>query len=108
LNESQHADAKYTDIMKLNKSTDRSDSRDSSTMRLRQMIAFKQFKNKNHVPNNEKMMDKLKPYFNKFRIKSSNHPSSKLNKVIYSPLVVDCDIRQPKCSPEKSKWYQWV
>lgn len=42
------------------------DSRDSSTMRLRQMIGFRQ-QNKPMDEKEDKMVQKLKPYLNKFR-----------------------------------------
>lgn len=43
-------------------------NRDSSTMRLRQLIAFKQQANRKLDDKEEKMLQKLKPYFNRFRI----------------------------------------
>jgi hypothetical protein len=54
--------------------------RDTSTIRLRQMIAFKQQNSKSIAPRDGQMMDKLKPYF--FKIKMSRQSDRKLNKVI--------------------------
>jgi hypothetical protein len=42
--------------------------RDSSAMRLRQMIALKQQTNKAFDEKDQKMMQKLKPYLNKFKV----------------------------------------
>lgn len=58
--------------------------RDSSTMRLRQLIAFKQQNSKSIAAKDGKMMDKLKPYFNRVRMNNNytDQTDKNVNRVI--------------------------
>ena len=56
--------------------------RDSSTMRLRQMIALKQQSSKQFDEKDEKMIQKLKPYLNKFKITHGDGTFKNIKKVM--------------------------
>jgi hypothetical protein len=60
--------------------------RDTSTIRLRQMIAFKQQNSKSIAPKDGQMMDRLKPYF--YKINMSRQSDRHLNKVIKTRINI--------------------
>jgi hypothetical protein len=79
----------------------KNETRDSSTIRLRQMIAFQQFTSNNLGRKELKMMDKLKPYFNKFRITTHTESSnSTINKVDYE---INFRLLSVKVRPEEQE-----
>ena len=65
-----------------NNMTSNVDRRDSSTIRLRQMIALKQQSNKAFDEKDERMMQKLKPYLNKFKITNGDGNLKNIKKVV--------------------------
>lgn len=72
-------DSQPDTIGKMSKNTD---TRDNSTLRLRQMVAFRRQSNRQIGGKDEKMIQRLQPYLNRFRITTQSENSHKtINKV---------------------------